>query len=153
MKTKVKKIIPPKLPRTDKILKFSKSLTSDPAEQKFICCCFSLTLAIAPDNERDMYSVVFYASHFADGFTTDTLETLRLWLIGKLDKSYSGDLPWAIVKNFASSYLFNWQKPLISLTLESYDSFKDNLNDQFISNCRDILCCYALKNTSLDILR
>ncbi len=153
MKTKVKKIVPPKLPSTEDILKLSKSLTSDPTEQKFICCCLALTLAIAPDNERDMYSVVFYASHFADGFTADTLETLRLWIGGKLDRNYSGDLPWAIVKNFAGSYLFSWQKPLISLALESYDSIKDNIGDELISECRDILCRHALKNTSLDILR
>lgn len=153
MKTKVKKIIPPKLPSTDDILKLSKSLTENESEQKFICCCLALTLAIAPDNERDMYSVVLYASHFADGFTANTLETLRLWQSGKLDRNYSGDIPWAIVKNFIGSYLFKWQKPLIALALESYDSFKDNLSDELISNCRDILCCFALKNTSLDILR
>lgn len=153
MKTKVKKIIPPKLPSTDEILKFSKSLTEDDTEQKLICCCTALTLAIAPDNERNMYSVVFYASHFADGFTADTLETLRLWQGGKLDRGYSGDLPWYIVKNFAGSYLFKWQKPLISLALESYDNFKDNLSEELFSKCRDILCCFALKNTSLDILR
>lgn len=153
MKTKVKKIIPPKLPSTDEILKFSKSLTDDDTEQKFICCCISLTLAIAPDNERDMYSVVFYASHFADGFTVCTLETLRLWFSGQLDKGYNGDLPRAIVKNFIGSYLFKWQKPLISLALESYDSFKDNLSEELCSRCRDMLCCRALKNTSLDILR
>ncbi len=153
MKTKVKKIIPPELPSTDDILRLSKSLTSNAAEQKFIICCLSLTLAIAPDNERDMYSAVFYASHFADGFTNNTLETLRLWVSGKLGRNYSGDLPWAIVKNFAGSYLFSWQKPLISQALESYDSIKDNLSDELISECRDILCRCALKNTSLDILR
>ncbi len=153
MKTKVKKIIPPKLPSTNDILKLSKSLTSDATEQKFICCCLALTLAIAPDNERDMYSVVLYASHFADGFTDNTLETLRLWIGGKLSRNYSGDLPWAIVKNFVGSYLFKWQKPLISLALECYDNFKDNLSAELISGCRDMMCCYALKNTPLDILR
>lgn len=149
MKVRIKRIYAPKLPRTEEVRALCEKLTDSEDCRDMLCCCICLSLAVAPDDERDMFSAAFYAAHFADGFTQDTLEAVRLWNDGRLTRDCD-TVPEAISKNFVGSYLFKWQRPYIVRALECYGRVRENGDiKKLCGECYSLLCGYALKNIPL----
>lgn len=148
MKVKLSRITPPIMPSEKRIDRFCRSLSDDKDEIALLGCCISLSLAIAPDNERSFYTAYGYACHFADGFTQSTLEAVRMWTSGKLRCDTQCDIPDVILDNFKGAYLFRWQKRLIGYALSRYDLIKEKAAEVCPSCCTR-LSEYALRHTLL----
>lgn len=134
MKVTLHRIKAPQMPSDDKLRKFASTLFPD-NEQKSLCMlmCLAITLAIAPDDERNMESVIFYLSELAkkDGICDMTLSALEMWLTGTIPQKSDNQAFEQILTCFRGAYLFGWQKRLIKLALDTrnelvcYDDFRD----------------------------
>lgn len=151
MKAMLKKITAPKMPASAQISDLCRRLSDDGYERAFFECCIALSLAIAPDNERSLYTVYGYACHFSDGFTQNTLEAVRMWTDGEINKAADSDIPHEILDNFRNAYLFGWQRKLIKYALLRYEVIKSNAKS-LCNNCCIKLCEYVLNNTSIQNL-
>lgn len=148
MKATLKRIVPPKMPTEKQIKDFCSRLSADESERTLLQCCIALSLAIAPDDERSLYTVYGYVCHFSDGFTQNALEAVRLWVNGELHGSTANDIPDAILHHFRGAYLFKWQRRLIEYALACYGEIMDSVGE-ICSSCGAILSTYALSSTLL----
>lgn len=126
MKVRPRKTVPPSLPANDEIIAFSKKLIDKDsiAEcRSAVTACAALTLAIAPDNERNAESFLFYLENLISptGITHTVFEAVGLWLGGLPLDSGSDTVKEQVYKNFRGAYLFSWQKRLIELAIDSYN--------------------------------
>ena len=133
MKVTLHRIKAPRMPSDDKLRKFASTLFPD-NEQKSLCMlmCLAITLAIAPDDERNMESVRFYLAELSkeDGICDMTLSALEMWLTGTIPQKSDNQAFEQILTCFRGAYLFSWQKRLIKLALDTrnelvcYDDFR-----------------------------
>ncbi len=126
MKVTPRKITPPQMPSNTQLLGFACKLIENEKLsgcRNAIVSCLSLTLAIAPDNERDVKSLLFYLQNLAipSGITHTTIEAVGLWLAGMPLEASGNEAREKIYENFRNAYLFSWQKRLITLAIDSYN--------------------------------
>lgn len=124
MRVDLRKISTPKLPTNRQLKAFAKGLFppyEGSPERLAVLLCASLTLAIAPDDERNVQSMLFYLSELSreDGVCDMTILALEMWLTGTIPSKSENKALEKILSCFRGAYLFNWQKRLIMLAIDT----------------------------------
>lgn len=124
MRVDLRKISTPKLPTNRQLKAFAKGLFppyEGSPERLAVLLCASLTLAIAPDDERNVQSMLFYLSELSreDGVCDMTILALEMWLTGTIPSRSENEALEKILSCFRGAYLFNWQKRLIMLAIDT----------------------------------